>query len=88
MFLSIEKRMVNFIDDVVDNSDAAAITTAIIVMGHSLNMHIIAEGVETRQQLDFLHSNNCYHVQGYLFSRPLPAEEVTALLLEQAVGQT
>jgi EAL domain-containing protein (putative c-di-GMP-specific phosphodiesterase class I) len=49
-------------------------------MGHSLNLQITAEGIETDEQRAFLEELNCNEAQGYLFSKPLPAEEVTKLL--------
>jgi EAL domain-containing protein (putative c-di-GMP-specific phosphodiesterase class I) len=49
-------------------------------MGHALQLNVIAEGVETPEQLDFLRRHSCDGMQGYLFSRPLPAEEITRLL--------
>jgi len=73
----------SFIHDVTDNPDDAAITSAIIAMAQSLKLKVIAEGVETQQQLAFLRKHDCYYVQGYLFSRPLPADELTQLLMAQ-----
>jgi diguanylate cyclase (GGDEF)-like protein len=64
-----------FIRDVMTNADDAAIATAIINMAHSLRLKVIAEGVETREQLDFLRIYGCDEVQGYYFSKPLPADE-------------
>jgi diguanylate cyclase (GGDEF)-like protein/PAS domain S-box-containing protein len=61
-----------------------AIVKAIFAMGHSLGMDIIAEGVETVENLDFLQAQGCDMVQGYLISRPVPAEQFTAML-NQAV---
>jgi diguanylate cyclase (GGDEF)-like protein/PAS domain S-box-containing protein len=75
--LKIDK---SFVRDVDLNSTDAAIATAIIAMGNSLKLNVIAEGVETQAQYDFLKENNCDQVQGYLFSRPLPAGEFTELL--------
>jgi diguanylate cyclase (GGDEF)-like protein/PAS domain S-box-containing protein len=72
----------SFIHDVTDNPDDAAIASAIIVMAQNLSLNVIAEGVENQQQLDFLSSRNCHCLQGNLFSRPLPAEEMTAFLME------
>ncbi len=65
----------SFIEDLVNQPDDAAITTAIIAMAHSLNLQVVAEGVTSEQQLDFLRHLNCEMVQGFLFSKPLPAEE-------------
>ncbi len=65
----------SFIRDVVEDLDNAAITTAIIAIGHVLNLKVIAEGVETQKQLDFLTAQNCDEIQGYLLDRPMPAEE-------------
>jgi diguanylate cyclase (GGDEF)-like protein len=69
-----------FIQDIVGNRNNEAICTAIISMGHTLNMEVIAEGVETEKQLIFLESVACNKVQGYLFSRPLPPDELDKLL--------
>ncbi len=75
----------SFVRDVNTNGDDAAIAGAIIAMGHSLNLQVLAEGVETCDQLEFLRAHECDQVQGYLFSRPLPAAEVDILLREKAV---
>jgi diguanylate cyclase (GGDEF)-like protein/PAS domain S-box-containing protein len=75
----------SFIHDVMENSDDAAITSAIIVMARSLALNVIAEGVETETQLKFLQARQCHYIQGYLFSRPRPAEEITALLEKQTL---
>ncbi|MFO7577415.1 MAG: EAL domain-containing protein [Pelovirga sp.] len=71
-----------FISDVADDESAASVTTSIIAIAHSLKMRAIAEGVETPEQLDFLMSRECDAMQGYLFSRPLPAETFAELLKE------
>lgn len=71
----------SFIQDIENDADDAAITRAIIAMGHSLKVTVIAEGVETDQQLEFLRKHRCDGIQGYLFSKPLPAQEITELLL-------
>ncbi len=73
----------SFIKDICQNNDDAAITTAIIAMAHSLQLSVVAEGVEKSEQLMFLRSRKCEVVQGYLFSRPLPAEEITNLLADK-----
>jgi EAL domain-containing protein (putative c-di-GMP-specific phosphodiesterase class I) len=61
----------SFVRDVVDDEDDAAIARAVIAMGRSLRLDIVAEGVETEQQLAFLRAEGCHKAQGYLFSRPL-----------------
>ena len=80
--LKIDK---SFISEVADNPDDQAIALAVISLGHKLNLRVIAEGVETEQQCRFLRDNDCDEMQGYLFSRPLPPDEVAALLLAQGV---
>ena len=70
----------SFIHDIIINQNSEAITTAIIFMARSLNLEVVAEGVETEEQLSFLKSKFCDEVQGYLFSKPLPAMELTNLL--------
>ncbi|QRX82507.1 amino acid permease [Glaciimonas sp. PAMC28666] len=70
-----------FIAGLATKPEAASITLAIIALAKALGLRTVAEGVETAEQLDFLHENACDAVQGYYFSRPLPAGEMTALLL-------
>ncbi len=70
----------SFIQGVTHDNDDAAITSTVIAMGHSLNLAVIAEGVETLEQLDFLSKHSCNHMQGFFFSRPVPAERIAALL--------
>lgn len=70
----------SFISNLSANGDDAAIVNAIITLGHGLGMSVIAEGVETVEQLVCLQSMGCDEVQGYLFSRPVPAAEMTLLL--------
>ena len=69
-----------FIREVTTNPQDAAIARTIIELAHSLNLQVIAEGVETPEQLDFLKKNGCDQVQGYLFSKPLPVLELEAYL--------
>ena len=75
--LKIDK---SFIDGVLDDPDDAAIALAIIAMAHSLRHTVIAEGVETEAQADFLRAHGCDEIQGYLFSRPLPADQFAEFL--------
>lgn len=63
--------------------EGEAIITAIIAMAHSLNLKVVAEGVETAQQVEFLRKAGCDNVQGYFFARPMTAAQLTALLLER-----
>jgi EAL domain-containing protein (putative c-di-GMP-specific phosphodiesterase class I) len=75
----------SFVRDITIDPDDAAIALAVIAMAHSLRLKVIAEGVETAAQLDFLRSRHCDEMQGYYFSRPRPAEEIAALLRNQGV---
>jgi EAL domain-containing protein (putative c-di-GMP-specific phosphodiesterase class I) len=79
----------SFVNDVNSNHDDAAIVDAIISLAQSLTLKVIAEGVETSDQQNFLESHQCDEMQGFLFSRPVPAAEFTALLekLPQAVTE-
>ena len=70
----------SFIMDIPQNEDDMAIVDAIIAIAKSLKLDLIAEGVETEEQKEFLLSQGCKRVQGYLYARPVPAEEVTKLL--------
>jgi EAL domain-containing protein (putative c-di-GMP-specific phosphodiesterase class I) len=63
----------SFVRDVLTDPNDAAIVKTILALGHTLGMQVIAEGVETSQQRDFLLDNGCSSYQGYLFSRPLPS---------------
>jgi EAL domain-containing protein (putative c-di-GMP-specific phosphodiesterase class I)/CheY-like chemotaxis protein len=64
-----------FIHNVAQDTQKSAITKALIEMAHNLNMSVVAEGVETEAELSFLRQENCDAMQGFLFSRPLPAAE-------------
>ncbi len=70
----------SFIDDVTEDRNAASVCDAIIRLGHSLGKKIIAEGVETEAQLEFLRRRQCDEAQGFLFARPMPAEDLTKIL--------
>jgi len=74
----------SFIADTPADRGAAAITQAIIAMAHSLELKVIAEGVETEAQYQFLLAQRCDEYQGYFFSKPLPAEQMRALLEDAA----
>jgi EAL domain-containing protein (putative c-di-GMP-specific phosphodiesterase class I) len=70
----------SFIQGITTDADDAAIAQAIIALAESLRLKVIAEGVETRGQLDLLRRYHCDQMQGYLFSKPLPADEMLTLL--------
>lgn len=80
--LKIDK---SFVNEVSINGTDAAIATAIIAMGNSLNLNVIAEGVETQAQYDFLKKNNCGQVQGFFISRPLPSDGIIKVLQQNAL---
>jgi diguanylate cyclase (GGDEF)-like protein/PAS domain S-box-containing protein len=73
----------SFVMNITTDDDDAAITTAIIAMSHSLKLGVIAEGVESEDQQSFLHELGCDVAQGYLFSRPVPAEVFIKLVREK-----
>jgi EAL domain-containing protein (putative c-di-GMP-specific phosphodiesterase class I) len=70
----------SFVRHLPQNSEDKAIADAIISLGRALGLTIIAEGVETIDQEDFLREHACDEVQGYLFSRPVPADEIPAFV--------
>ena len=70
----------SFVQGLPDDRDDAAITQAVIAMAHSLGMRVVAEGVETQAQLEFLRHHHCDEVQGYLLARPLPPDSLASLL--------
>jgi len=70
----------SFVHDVPDSEDGKAIAAAVISLGHQLKMRVIAEGVETTAQLDFLKANGCDEMQGYLYSKPTTADVLATLL--------
>jgi diguanylate cyclase (GGDEF)-like protein/PAS domain S-box-containing protein len=70
----------SFVHDIPHDLNDMEIAAAIIALARNLNMKVVAEGVETREQLEFLTRQGCHAYQGYLFSRPMPAEEFTRLL--------
>jgi diguanylate cyclase (GGDEF)-like protein len=70
----------SFVRDLTSNADDASIVTAMITMGRSLHLGVVAEGIETRRQLAFLIAHDCPEGQGYYFSRPVAADECAVLL--------
>ena len=76
-FLKVDR---SFVQDVTTNPDDAAIVRAVISLGHSLGLAVVAEGVETEAQVEWLRRERCEQIQGYVFSRPLPAAQFEALL--------
>jgi len=77
--LKIDKR---FVDDLAENNDDREIASVILAMGHALRLSVIAEGVETAEQLAFLENKGCDNYQGYFYSPPLPAPAFARLLAE------
>jgi diguanylate cyclase (GGDEF)-like protein len=75
--LKIDK---SFVSELADNLDDQAIAMAVISLGHKLNLRVIAEGVETEQQRDFLRANECDEMQGYFFSKPVTADAIVDML--------
>jgi len=75
--LKIDK---SFVDDILKDEDGMAIVKAIIALAKSLNLGLIAEGVEREAQKEFLLQNNCESVQGYIYSKPIPSKEMTQYL--------
>ena len=80
--LKIDK---SFVMDMENNKDDAAICAAIIAMAHNLDLKVIAEGVETQEQLKFLEGQGCDQIQGFLFSKPLPPEELEERFLKHVL---
>ena len=72
-----------FVKDIEHNAESAAIVTAVLELGKSLHMDVIAEGVETSAQAQFLRDRGCVFVQGNLFATPMPAADVPAFLEKQ-----
>ena len=70
----------SFVNDITRDASDAAIVASIIALAHNLKLAVIAEGVETREQLDYLRRHGCDEMQGYLFSRALPAADFEQLL--------
>jgi len=77
----------SFVRDLTTDEDDAGIVTAVIAMGKSLQMRVVAEGVETREQLEILQQHGCPQGQGFYFCRPVPAEEFGQLLKSDTVAK-
>ncbi len=75
-----------FVQGIPDDADDATVVEAIVALGRKLNLTLVAEGVETVEQLEFLRDLGCQRCQGYLFGRPMPADEFAELLRKKASG--
>ncbi len=73
----------SFVRELPDNKDDASLVEAILAMGNSLGLSIVAEGVETEQQRDFLQAHNCEYLQGYFYSKPVPEKQLLQWLKER-----
>jgi diguanylate cyclase (GGDEF)-like protein/PAS domain S-box-containing protein len=77
----------SFVRDLTQNPDDAAIASAVITMGHGLDLNVMAEGVETENQFKFLKDHNCDGIQGHLFSQAIPPKEFEKLVKEKGKYQ-
>jgi EAL domain-containing protein (putative c-di-GMP-specific phosphodiesterase class I) len=77
----------SFVKDTPGNPEDSAIAAAVIALGHSLGLNVVAEGVETPQQLDFLRAQGCDEIQGYLLSRPVDAGVFAEWLARREVAR-
>jgi len=74
----------SFVKDIPGDEEDVAIVKAVIALARSLNLDVIAEGVETQEQKVFLVKNGCKKIQGYLYAKPMPADEIEKMLRESA----
>jgi EAL domain-containing protein (putative c-di-GMP-specific phosphodiesterase class I) len=84
--ISVLKIDQTFIKGLPNNQNDIAITSAVINLGHNLGLEIVAEGVETIEQLQYLSEHDCDLIQGYFISRPLPANKIIQELTKQRVS--
>lgn len=82
-YLKIDR---SFVQEIDTSPEDAAIVASMITLGHNLGLKVVAEGVETRAGLEILQARNCDLLQGFLFSKPLVAEDAGALLVERQMG--
>jgi diguanylate cyclase (GGDEF)-like protein len=75
-----------FVRKIGTTANKPALVVGIIALGHGLGLQVVAEGVETAEQLEFLREHDCDQIQGYVFSKPLPAEELGSLLMLELVS--
>jgi EAL domain-containing protein (putative c-di-GMP-specific phosphodiesterase class I) len=82
--LPIDKLKIDqtFVRDLPDDEEDAGITKAVIALAKSLKLKVIAEGVENIQQRDFIVENGCENIQGYFYSKPLPASQMQSILIK------
>ena len=76
----------SFVSELAENGDCMAIVRAITKLGSSLGIRTTAEGVETKEQRELLRNEGCTEMQGYLLSRPLPADEIAKFLTAHSLG--
>lgn len=73
----------SFVQDITEDAADLELVNAVIAMAHGLGLKVVAEGVETEEQLELLAAHGCDYAQGYLFSKPVSPEEMTELLERQ-----
>jgi len=78
----------SFVRDIVTDKNDHTIVAAIIAMAHSLEIEVIAEGIETAEQLQLLMAQHCNHYQGYYFSRPVPVSQIENMLQESVATRS